>query len=122
MADADPRLPTTDAAEMRRLFDLQHAASRRHPPASLKVRLGRLDRVRADMTEGARHRDAIRPHEIAIEVVVAIVVEPVRVPPPPPDAARGTVLSGPVLPILCPPAPHRERRPRGVKETFMRSP
>src|SRR5205814_1699520 len=32
--------------------------------------------------------------------------------PPTPDAARGTVLSGPVLFALCPPAPHRERRPR----------
>src|SRR5439155_26247655 len=27
--------------------------------------------------------------------------------PPPSGATRGTVLSGPVLPILCPPAPHR---------------
>jgi coniferyl-aldehyde dehydrogenase len=60
MAEADPRLPTTDAAEMRRLFDLQHAASRRHPPASLKVRLGRLDRLAALVKEnGDRFADAI---------------------------------------------------------------
>ncbi len=36
--------------------------------------------------------------------------------PPAPDAARGTVLSGPVLLVLCPPAPRRERRPRNAAE------
>src|SRR5919108_858938 len=36
-------------------------------------------------------------------------------PPAPPDAPRGTALSGPVLPTLCPPAPHRERRPRNAR-------
>src|SRR6266567_8298775 len=32
--------------------------------------------------------------------------------PPPPDAPGGTMLSGPILLILWPPAPHRQRRPR----------
>src|SRR5262245_45525437 len=40
----------------------------------------RLDRVRSDMAEGARHRDAIRSHELAIEVVGGVVVEAIRIP------------------------------------------
>ena len=36
-------------------------------------------------------------------------------PPPPPGAAACTVLSGPVLQILCPPAPHPQRRPRNAR-------
>src|SRR6185436_15964110 len=35
--------------------------------------------------------------------------------PPPPAAARGTGPSGPVPLVLCPPAPHRERRPRNAR-------
>ena len=42
---------------------------------------GRLDRVGTDVTERARHADAIRPHQIAVEVVGRIVVEAFRVPP-----------------------------------------
>ena len=40
----------------------------------------RPDRIRADVTEPARHRDTVRPDEIAIQVVRRIVVEPVGVP------------------------------------------
>ncbi|MCW3796661.1 coniferyl aldehyde dehydrogenase [Sphingomonas sp. BN140010] len=47
MADADPRQPATDNAALRRQFDLQHLASRRHPPAGLKLRLDRIDRLAA---------------------------------------------------------------------------
>ena len=41
--------------------------------------------------------------------------------PPPTDAADGTVLSGSVLPILSPPAPHRQRRPRNTHASRDRS-
>lgn len=60
MADADPRLPGTGSAELQRLFDRQHAASRGEPPAPLKLRLDRLGRL-ADVvrTSGDRLADAI---------------------------------------------------------------
>lgn len=45
MADADPRPPVTDSAEMRRLFALQHAASRTDPIADLALRRDRLTRL-----------------------------------------------------------------------------
>lgn len=60
MADADPRLATTDTAEMRRVFDLQHDASRRYPPADFKLRLDRLSRLGALVnSNGDRFADAI---------------------------------------------------------------
>ena len=40
--------------------------------------------------------------------------------PPPRDDTRGTVLSGPVPDVLCPPAPRRECRPRNAR--FIASP
>jgi coniferyl-aldehyde dehydrogenase len=60
MADADPRLPDADTAELRRLFDRQHAASRRDPPPPLEQRLHRLGRLSALVkAEADRFADAI---------------------------------------------------------------
>jgi len=63
MADADPRQSATETGDMHRLFDAQHTASRRDPPADLKQRLDRLDRLaalvraNADQFAGAISRD-----------------------------------------------------------------
>ena len=47
MADADPALPPQpELAVMRSAFDLQHAASRREPPADLRLRRDRLERLK----------------------------------------------------------------------------
>ena len=46
MADVDPRHSSSDLDAMRAVFDLQHAASRRGPPADLRVRRDRLERLR----------------------------------------------------------------------------
>src|SRR5947208_4779150 len=43
--------------------------------------VGRLDRIRTDVAERARHADAVRAHQLAVEVVRRIVVEALRVPP-----------------------------------------
>lgn len=46
MADADARKPpSADLSAMRTLFEAQHSASRRHPPADLRVRRDRLNRL-----------------------------------------------------------------------------
>lgn len=56
MADAEARDPAAGGiAGMRALFDAQHAASRRGPPASLALRRDRLDRMAAMLKE---HADA----------------------------------------------------------------
>ena len=47
MADRNAARLVADENEARRLFDLQHAASRRGPPADLKLRRDRLERLRA---------------------------------------------------------------------------
>ena len=64
MAEADPQKPpSADLAAMRALFDAQHRASRRLPPADLAVRRDRLDRLkimvraRADAFADAISRD-----------------------------------------------------------------
>jgi coniferyl-aldehyde dehydrogenase len=62
MADADARkpAPSADLAAMRTLFDAQHHASRRHPPADLRVRLDRLKRLEALVKRnGDRFAEAI---------------------------------------------------------------
>ncbi|WP_205480865.1 coniferyl aldehyde dehydrogenase [Sphingomonas arenae] len=61
MADADARQPfSADVSEMRTLFDLQHRKSRSHPPADLKLRRDRLDRLAAMVKQhGDRFADAI---------------------------------------------------------------
>lgn len=61
MADADARQPlSADVSEMRTLFDLQHRKSRTHPPADLKLRHDRLDRLATLVKQhGDRFADAI---------------------------------------------------------------
>jgi len=60
MADADPRQPATGTTELHRLFEAQHLASGRDPPADLKLRLNRLDRLAALVrANGHRFADAI---------------------------------------------------------------
>ena len=61
MADADARKPAAaELSAMRALFDAQHAASRRDPPADLQLRRDRLDRLTALVKQhGDRFADAI---------------------------------------------------------------
>lgn len=60
MADADARLSSPDLAAMRALFEAQHQASRHQPPADLKLRHDRLDRIAAMIRQhGDRFADAI---------------------------------------------------------------
>ena len=47
MADHNVSRPVAGEAEARRVFDVQHAASRRGPPADLRLRRDRLERLRA---------------------------------------------------------------------------
>ncbi|HEX8307640.1 MAG TPA: coniferyl aldehyde dehydrogenase [Allosphingosinicella sp.] len=47
MADRSAARPVADESEARRIFELQHRASRRGPAAGLDLRLDRLDRLRA---------------------------------------------------------------------------
>jgi coniferyl-aldehyde dehydrogenase len=47
MADRNVARPVAGEDEARRLFELQHKASRQGPPASLKLRRDRLERLRA---------------------------------------------------------------------------
>ena len=47
MADQSAARPVADESEARRVFELQHRASRQEPTAGLGLRLDRLDRLRA---------------------------------------------------------------------------
>ncbi|HEX8125055.1 MAG TPA: coniferyl aldehyde dehydrogenase [Allosphingosinicella sp.] len=47
MADRSAARPVADESEARRIFELQHRASRQGPAATLELRLDRLDRLRA---------------------------------------------------------------------------
>ncbi|HEX9946351.1 MAG TPA: coniferyl aldehyde dehydrogenase [Allosphingosinicella sp.] len=50
MADQSAARPVADDDEARRLFDVQHRASRQGPPADLRLRRDRLERLRATVS------------------------------------------------------------------------